>query len=1448
MSTYRIWPSTSGGAGAADVTESLGTEFYVTSACNFNGFWFWCPSGGNTTAVTCQLYSVTTATTGAAVSGTLVTSGTLTANAWNWVPLVTPVALTVNQHYRATVYKSTGGTITWYGASSGIFGSEIINGPLRCCSTATAVGGIQGSYNPAGVISFPSSEFNNLCYWVDVEVADPGGADVDGDATRPVTATVAASGSVSHLSPPLAISGFGSFPDISPSDEITSVTARVGQYASDAGMGAPAYELWDGAAARIGAAQAGSASTTPGHYDEVTWTGVTYSQLASLRLRVVANSGAAPAAAVVYVDYAALSVIYVRAGGPAAGNSATALSLAVTAGGAAIHPGGASLAVSAAVAAAGAVVTPGGVTVSFTFDDGTSDQQTAATLLASHGWAGTFYIITNDIGGGGFFTAVQLRALQTAGHDVGGHTMGHGYLDAMSNTTATSEISGCRTALTGAGITNPVSFAYPFGAQTAATGQICDTAGWDTARSYGGGTDTLPPVDGNYAVRSYDMCEIGGTLAIYQAVITAAEALPGDKWVVFAIHKVGASYSETGSTISSTVFGSFLDWLDGRDGIEVKSMAQAATPAHRTAAVTSYRWETDQDTASFTLVSDSAAYTFGVEFEVTSACRLTGYHWPRDLAAADLPSSFALYRVTGAGAGTLVPGSEASFGTMVRGVSGQVQAVWNRVPVDGQVLLTPGNRYKACVYMPGGGNWLSTIAGYWTTGGGSAGITRGPLHFFGASTSTDGQNTAHSGTGLAYPATSLAGACRPVDVEVSTGVPATGAAGAPLTVTVTAAGTVTSGGTTWTGAASAAVSAAVSCAGAVTRPGAASAPLTAAVAATGARSYAGAASAPLAAAVAAAGTPGRPGAAAVSLAAAVAATGAVTTLGGATRAVTVGVAADATTGAAPKTGDAAPVVAGTVTAAGVPARPGDAAVPLAAVVAAAGVPVRPGASAPALAAGVVAAGALALPGAATPAVSAGVAATGAVTRLGGAAAPVSAGVAATGAAALLGASGPSVSAGVAAAGSGIFRGAAALSAAVGVSSDGLTGIAPKTGDVQASLTAAVSAAGYAAHPGGASAALSVAVSADGTVTRPAAQAVALAATVASAAALVLRPAADVSLAAAVVAAGVVGAAPKTGDVAVALAGAAVAAGIRQTPGEGQPSAQVAVVAAGDAAAAGGTAVAPSLAVSASGSVTRPGAAAVAGIVGVLADGLSGATGQAPVPVTATVAAAGLVTRVQGATVPLAASVTADGNTARTGDAAVSATAAITADGLATHPGAAAAALTAAVTAAGVAGGPTSVTVTATAAVTASAQVIHSGDVALALTAGVNAAPGLICAGAVAISLTAAVQAVALAGTGSQPRTVTATVVTAGLVLRPATAALSWAGAVAAAGTGIYPALAAVVAAAAIRADATVAHAIFYGASITAGGPLVAARAAGDALTRAATAGAAAAGATTEGKP
>ena len=175
-------------------------------------------------------------------------------------------------------------------------------------------------------------------------------------------------------------------------------------------------------------------------------------------------------------------------------------------------------------------------------------------------------------------------------------------------------------------------------------------------------------------------------------------------------------------------------------------------------------------------ISYGGSIVTGALFEVTaSGMVLQGYWFWRADSGQSASASFALWKATGFGTGTLVASSSASTSTMVVGQ-------WNYVPLPSPLALTPNTAYKAVVGMSG--NFPDTSNQFGTGGPYVGGITNGPLTAF--STYASGGGTLQDAYGdiqctydlstsdptAVYPATDSSAFNAWIDVQVSfTAVP-----------------------------------------------------------------------------------------------------------------------------------------------------------------------------------------------------------------------------------------------------------------------------------------------------------------------------------------------------------------------------------------------------------------------------------------------------------------------------------------------------------------------------------------------------------------------------------------------------------------------------------------------------------------------------------------------------
>ncbi len=185
MSTYRFFPTTNGPASAIKYSGNFvcSLNWTVTQGgCWFEGYWWWCCSSGQSTApVKCALWSLgSTASQGAVVPGSVVTSGPLTAGTWNYIPLPEPLQLSIGDTLTAEVgcNGSFPSTSNSYGTGDP-YVDGITNGPLTTWGTGnssyapfqlTGGGYGTGGSDPSTYLS-TRNDGSQDNFWVDVQIS-----------------------------------------------------------------------------------------------------------------------------------------------------------------------------------------------------------------------------------------------------------------------------------------------------------------------------------------------------------------------------------------------------------------------------------------------------------------------------------------------------------------------------------------------------------------------------------------------------------------------------------------------------------------------------------------------------------------------------------------------------------------------------------------------------------------------------------------------------------------------------------------------------------------------------------------------------------------------------------------------------------------------------------------------------------------------------------------------------------------------------------------------------------------------------------------------------------------------------------------------------------------------------------------------------------------------------
>lgn len=196
MTTYRLMDGLSGrpGNGPGSPTAYSGiyqaaVSFGVTTGNLWlEGYYLWVPAGGDLNGGGTQKFALwipNSATTGVLVSSATATAAPFTAGQWNYVPLGTPVQLSLGTQYLAcTGWTSVNGfpdTANQFGTGDP-YVSGITNGPLFAYSdggnggTGTPTPYLpQGAFGTVGVdptVNMPAQSSNSSNFWVDISVSD----------------------------------------------------------------------------------------------------------------------------------------------------------------------------------------------------------------------------------------------------------------------------------------------------------------------------------------------------------------------------------------------------------------------------------------------------------------------------------------------------------------------------------------------------------------------------------------------------------------------------------------------------------------------------------------------------------------------------------------------------------------------------------------------------------------------------------------------------------------------------------------------------------------------------------------------------------------------------------------------------------------------------------------------------------------------------------------------------------------------------------------------------------------------------------------------------------------------------------------------------------------------------------------------------------------------------
>jgi peptidoglycan/xylan/chitin deacetylase (PgdA/CDA1 family) len=210
--------------------------------------------------------------------------------------------------------------------------------------------------------------------------------------------------------------------------------------------------------------------------------------------------------------------------------------------------------------------------VTFAFDDGyNSDYLRARPALDEYHFSGTSYIIASNVGAPGRLTLAQLKNLQELnGWDIASHSYSHSNLTLLSSSEIQNELSLSQQFLENNGLhSGSEHFAYPFGEFDNDDLKQLVPKYYKTARTDGGGVETLPPSD-PYRLRVFVVDNSTSPAAVSERV---QSAIINSDWLILVFHRIVAQGPVEGSEYLRADFEAIVDDVASR-GVDVMTVSE----------------------------------------------------------------------------------------------------------------------------------------------------------------------------------------------------------------------------------------------------------------------------------------------------------------------------------------------------------------------------------------------------------------------------------------------------------------------------------------------------------------------------------------------------------------------------------------------------------------------------------------------------------------------------------------------------------------------------------------------------------------------------------------------------------------------------------------------------------------------------------------------------------
>jgi len=207
--------------------------------------------------------------------------------------------------------------------------------------------------------------------------------------------------------------------------------------------------------------------------------------------------------------------------------------------------------------------------LSFTFDDGYDEHFAAARAMARHQFAGTAYVMPDQIGEPGYLTTSQLETLEAEfGWDVAAH---HAIpLTDFANGELESTLAGVHEYLALRGFRGAGHLAYPLGRHDPLRIVPATRRFFETARIASAGPETLPPAD-PYRLRAVNVL---GTSTAPEDLAAAARAAQRHKhWAILMFHYLVEGRPASDLEYNRAEFERALHLIE-ETGIEVKTVSE----------------------------------------------------------------------------------------------------------------------------------------------------------------------------------------------------------------------------------------------------------------------------------------------------------------------------------------------------------------------------------------------------------------------------------------------------------------------------------------------------------------------------------------------------------------------------------------------------------------------------------------------------------------------------------------------------------------------------------------------------------------------------------------------------------------------------------------------------------------------------------------------------------